>query len=198
MGLAVAAVSGLAAGDFERWNMWDRKSYVFYETLKNGTHVTVRAARADDGPKIRRAFVNLEPQTMYTRFFGYKPEITDQELKRVTEADFLYDVALVATIGTGDEEVVIGGASYSAAHTQSPPSTAEIAFTVEEDCQNLGIAGVLLRHIIGIARQNKLTQLTAEILAANAPMLTVVRRCGLKAETRSTAGVVHVTLDLAG
>jgi hypothetical protein len=35
-------------------------SYVFAETLRDGTAVTVRAAGANDGPKIRRAFLNLE------------------------------------------------------------------------------------------------------------------------------------------
>jgi hypothetical protein len=30
--------------------------------------VTVRAAGANDGPKIRRAFLNLERDTVYTRF----------------------------------------------------------------------------------------------------------------------------------
>ena len=34
-------------------------SYVFAETLRDGTAVTVRAAGANDGPKIRRAFLNL-------------------------------------------------------------------------------------------------------------------------------------------
>lgn len=46
---------------------------------------------------------------MYTRFFGHKSTITGEELKRVTEADFVFDVALMAKIGSGDEEIVIGG-----------------------------------------------------------------------------------------
>jgi hypothetical protein len=32
-------------------------SYVFAETLRDGTALTVRAAGANDGPKIRRAFL---------------------------------------------------------------------------------------------------------------------------------------------
>jgi hypothetical protein len=41
--------------------------YVFAETLRDGTAVTLRAAGADDGPKIRRAFLDLERDT---QFFG--------------------------------------------------------------------------------------------------------------------------------
>jgi hypothetical protein len=58
--------------------------YVFAETLKDGTAVTVRAARADDGLKIRRAFHNLERDTVYTRFFGYKGDVSDADLARIT------------------------------------------------------------------------------------------------------------------
>ena len=50
-------------------------SYVFAETLRDGTAVTVRAAGANDGPKIRRAFLNLERDTVYTRFFGYMADV---------------------------------------------------------------------------------------------------------------------------
>ena len=85
-------------------------SYVFAETLRDGTAVTVRAAGANDGPKIRRAFLNLERDTVYTRFFGYKADVSDAELGRITEADFERAVALLVTIGAGEDEVVIGRA----------------------------------------------------------------------------------------
>lgn len=172
------------------------RNYVFNETLKDGTHVVIRAVRQDDGPRIQRAFAGLEPETMYTRFFSHKRHIADQELKRVTEADFLHNVALVATVGSGDEEIVIGGASYSASPTESPPRIAEIAFTVEEDFRNRGMAGLLLRHLIGIAQQNNLSRLTAEVLATNAPMLTVLRRSGLKTEISRDGDINHVSLIL--
>jgi len=84
-------------------------SYVFAETLRDGTAVTVRAAGANDGPKIRRAFLNLERDTVYTRFFGYKADVSDAELGRITGADFERAVALLVTIGAGEDEVVRTG-----------------------------------------------------------------------------------------
>ena len=76
--------------------------YVFAETLRDGTAVTVRAARTNDGPKIRRAFQNLERDTVYTRFFGYKAAVSNVELARITAADFETRVALLVTIGAGE------------------------------------------------------------------------------------------------
>ena len=121
-------------------------SYVFAETLRDGTVVTVRAAGANDGPRIRRAFLNLERDTVYTRFFGYKAEVSDAELGRITGADFERAVALLVTIGAGEDEVVIGGASYFVSGSVAAAGrSAELAFTVEEDFQSRGIGSLLMR-----------------------------------------------------
>jgi RimJ/RimL family protein N-acetyltransferase len=171
----------------------DKEAYVFKETLRNGTPVTLRAARADDGPRIRRAFKRLDRDTVYTRFFGYKADVSDAELERITGADFDRDVALVVTIGLGDDEVVIGGASYFTAEAGPSARSAEIAFTVEEDYQGLGVASLLMLHIARIARENNLTNLVADVLVRNLPMLAVFKRCGLPMTTKREGDVVHVT-----
>lgn len=172
-------------------------SYVFAETLRDGTAVTVRAAGANDGPKIRRAFLNLERDTVYTRFFGYKADVSDAELGRITGADFERAVALLVTIGAGEDEVVIGGASYFVSGSVAAAErSAELAFTVEEDFQSRGIGSLLMRHIIAIARVKGLDRLEADVLSRNRPMLNVFRRCGLPMAVRHEGDVIHVILSL--
>jgi RimJ/RimL family protein N-acetyltransferase len=174
----------------------DKEAYVFRETLRNGTPVTLRAARADDGPRILRAFKSLNRETVYTRFFGYKADVSAAELDRITGADFVRDIALLVTIGAGDNEVVIGGASYFTVEAGPSARSAEIAFTVEEDYQGQGVASLLMRHIISIARENKLTHLTADVLVRNLPMLAVFKRSGLPMTTQRQGDVVHMALAL--
>ena len=172
-------------------------SYVFAETLRDGTAVTVRAAGANDGPKIRRAFLNLERDTVYTRFFGYKADVSDAELGRITGADFERAVALLVTISAGEDEVVIGGASYFVSGSVAAAGrSAELAFTVEEDFQSRGIGSLLMRHIIAIARVKGLDRLEADVLSRNRPMLNVFRRCGLPMTVRHEGDVIHVILSL--
>jgi GNAT superfamily N-acetyltransferase len=171
--------------------------YVFAETLRDGTAVTVRAASADDGPKIRRAFLNLERDTVYTRFLGSKADVSDAELGRVTGADFERSVALLVTIGTGEDEVVIGGASYFVNGCDAAMGrSAELAFTVEEDFQRRGIGSLLMRHMIAIARVEGLDRLEADVLSRNRSMLNVFRRCGLPMAVRHEGDVIHVILSL--
>jgi RimJ/RimL family protein N-acetyltransferase len=164
--------------------------------LKDGTVVTIRAARPGDEQKIRQAFRNLEAETIYTRFFAFKKEVTDAELARITGADFDRDVAILVTTGSGEAETVIGGASYFATNDAAPDRSAEVAFTVEEDYQGLGIAGSLLRHLVRIGLQNGLSRLEADVLARNLPMLSVFRRSGLPMTLRHDDDTVHVTLAL--
>jgi GNAT superfamily N-acetyltransferase len=174
----------------------DLRNYRVEEILKDGTTVTVRAVCPDDGEKIHTAFKGLERETVYTRFFGYKNDVTDAELARITSVDFELDVALLVTTGHDAAETVIGGVSYFASDADPHVRSAELAFTVEEDYQGRGIAGSLMRHIIGIARQNRLDQLEADVLARNLPMLGVFKRSGLPMSVRHDGDLVHVTLAL--
>src|SRR5208337_918037 len=172
------------------------RNHACVEVLKDGTAVTLRAVRRDDGPKIREAFRNLDSKTVYTRFFGYKADVSDTELKRITEVDFERDVALLVTIQSGAKEIVIGGASYFAIDVGDPPRSAELAFTVEEDYQGRGMGGMLMRHLAGIAREKGILTLEADVLANNQGMLGVFRASGLPIKLRQEADVIHVTLSL--
>jgi GNAT superfamily N-acetyltransferase len=178
--------------------MQDPTRYASQETLRDGTTVTVRAARADDGPRIKRAFHNLERETVYTRFFGYKAGVSEAELSRITGADFDRAVALLVTVGAGEDEVVIGGGSYFVVDNAAPPRSAELAFLVEEDYQGRGLASVLLQHMVRIARTKGLDQFEADVLARNLAMLRVFRQSGLRMTLRRESDIVHVVLSLGG
>jgi GNAT superfamily N-acetyltransferase len=177
--------------------MQNPRCYVFSETLRDGTVVTVRAARVDDGPKIRRAFQNLDRDTVYTRFFGYKADVNDADLVRITGANFETTVALLVTTGAGADEVVVGGASYVVEGSATTEGrSGEVAFLVEEDFQGRGIASLLMQHIIAIARADGLDRLEADVLSRNLPMLNVFRRCGLPMKVQREGDVVHAILSL--
>jgi hypothetical protein len=56
--------------------------------------------------------------------------------------------------------------------------------------------GLLLRHLVGIAREANLSRFEADVLAENQPMLNVFRRAGLPMAQRRDGNVIHVTLSL--
>jgi GNAT superfamily N-acetyltransferase len=153
--------------------------------------ITIRAVRPDDKERLVTAFKALEPRSIYLRFFSLKKEISEQELRRVTECDGVSEVALVATIGGGDRETIIAMGNYV-----RDGAAAEIAFAVEEDFQGRGIAARLLQELAEIARTTRVSQLEADVLAENTPMLKVFRKSGLRMRESRSQGVVHATLLL--
>ena len=140
--------------------------------------------------------MNLDRESVYTRFFSYKRELTETELKQFTDVDFDRVVALVATLRAEDGGTMIAGGRYVTDHAPRPCRTAELAFTTAESYQGRGIARLVLRHLIRIARDNGVSRLEADVLEGNQPMLTVFRRIGLPLQERSDRGVIHVTLSL--
>lgn len=155
--------------------------------------ITIRAVRSDDGERIVSAFRALDPESIYQRFFFPKTALSDEELRNLTECDRQRDVVLVATVGTGRKETIVGLGRYVRSG-----SSAQIAFTVEEDYQGRGITTELLRRLTAIAQRVGVTQFEADVLASNAAMLKVFRRSGLTMRESESDGVVHVTLSLAG
>ena len=131
---------------------------------------------------------------MYRRFFSPKKELSPAELEQLTDVDFSNVVALVVTKRSAEGELLIGGGRYA---LDGPGATeAEIAFITNGDYRGLGIASLILKHLVRIAREAGLTRFEAEVLAENQPMLAVFRRSGLPMSLQRDGGIFHVTLSL--
>jgi GNAT superfamily N-acetyltransferase len=173
----------------------DLRNYAVKETLEEGAEVTIRAIRREDQDAIREIFENLDEESTYRRFFGPKKELTDAELAYFTDVDFSRVVALVATVPTGTGQALIAGGRFAADGLASPES-AELAFTTEKGYRGRGLAHLLLRHLVGIAKELGLSRFEGEVLAENQPMLAVLRRSGLPMQQHQEGNIIHVTLSL--
>lgn len=166
-------------------------------TLKNGSGVMVRAIRPDDKERLVAAFKNLDPESIFTRFFYHKRTLTETELKAATELDFENAVALVVTLGEGEKEGIIAGGRYVVLDPEAGAKSAEVAFTVEEDYHRQGLARLLLNHLAAIAREKGIASFVAEVLPQNRGMLTVFEKSGLPMQKQHQGDVVHMTLTVA-
>ena len=155
--------------------------------LRDGTVATIRPIQPEDKERLRRAFRALDPESVYRRVFAMKKDLTDEELRRLTELDPAREAALVAVVG----DAIIGVGRYHVAG-----DAAEVAFTVEEDYQGLGIASSLLRQLAGTARERGIREFVAYVLPGNTAMLGVFERSGLPMKTERDDGQVHVRLQL--
>jgi RimJ/RimL family protein N-acetyltransferase len=164
--------------------------------LRDGTAVLIRAIRPDDRERIIAAFHKLDPETIYTRFFSAKKELTEVDLGRIDAADFKRAVVLVATLPSGTDEIIIGGGAYTVLDRPGEPRTAEVSFTIEEDFQGQGLSGLFMRLLTQIGRDRGIQRFEAEVLAGNVAMLKVFQRSDLPMTRQVEDGVVHVAMDL--
>jgi RimJ/RimL family protein N-acetyltransferase len=172
------------------------ESFSANATLRDGRPVLVRAIRPDDRERLRLAFEQLDPRSVFLRFFGRKSALTDRELTDLTEVDFEQTVALVVTWHEDNAEQLIAGGRYIRLDDATEQGSAEVAFTVRDDHQGQGLASLLLQALIEIARRRAIARFVAEVLPNNLGMLRVFEKSGLPMRRHNRDGVVHVTLDL--
>jgi RimJ/RimL family protein N-acetyltransferase len=166
--------------------------YAVIERLRNGLPLQIRALRPADRAAMAASLERASDETLYRRFFAPKRSFSEREIEFYLNVDFVSHVALAAVLEDGDRQVIVGGGRYIVLS----PGRAEIAFAVDDPHQNLGIATLLMRHLVAIARDAGIEELVAEVLPDNAPMLKVFKRSGLSMTTRHDGSVVHVTLAL--
>jgi GNAT superfamily N-acetyltransferase len=167
----------------------DASQYFVTVTLRDGSAVEIRAQRPTDREGMRSAMVRMGEESIQRRFFAPRRYFSEREVAFFLDIDFVAQVALVALAGGA----IVGGGRYIV----TEPGVAEVAFSVADDWQGRGLGGLLMAHLIAIARQQGLRQFVAEVLSENAPMLAVFRKSGLPMATRRESGVVHATLDLS-
>jgi GNAT superfamily N-acetyltransferase len=161
--------------------------------LRDGRAVTIRAIHPEDKEILHEHFRSLGRESVYNRFFGPKVDLTDAELRRLTELDFDTHVGLFATRRREGREEVLGVARYVVIEGSSP-RRAEMAVAVSDACQGLGVGTVLLDHLARIAVSLGVRAFEADVLGANKRMLRMIRRSGLPLDITRNGGVLHVSL----
>jgi len=171
----------------------DARRYRADVVLRDGGSVHVRAIRPDDRARLLDHFTGLSPVSVYRRFHGVKKHLTEEELTRFTELDFVRRVALVATLRSDGEEHIIGVGRFEVNAEESGGRRAEVAFAVLDTHQGRGIGTALLEHLAVIARDQGIAEFEAEVLGENNRMLEVFASSGFTVRRAIANGVFHVS-----
>ncbi|GIW44745.1 MAG: hypothetical protein KatS3mg077_2027 [Candidatus Binatia bacterium] len=174
----------------------DPRNYDTTVVLRDGTSIRIRAIRPDDKQRLLDHFQSLSERSVYFRFFSAKKRLTDEELVRFTEPDFVTHVALVATLLIEGEEKIIGVGRFIVP-PGGDPHRAEVAFAVSDAYQGRGIGTALLEHLALIARELGVTEFEANVLGENNQMLEVFARSGFRVARTVEGGIVHVSFPTA-
>src|SRR5579885_129361 len=86
----------------------NQSGYEAEEKLHDGTAVHIRAVRAGDKARLLDHFNRLSPQARRFRFFAGKRTLSERELQRLTELDFVKEAAIALTLADDGSGRFIG------------------------------------------------------------------------------------------
>ncbi len=157
--------------------------------------VYLRAIHPDDRESLREElFLKLSPESLRNRFFGLKLDLTPKELNYFTDVDFSHHVAFVAEVECGTHRRLVGVGRFVRGNGNS--DHAEIAITVIDEFQGMGIGSLLLCHLINCARELGVVQLEGSMFAKNTRMAKLLRKTRLPYRSSHDSGMVSMSLDL--
>ena len=164
--------------------------------LTNGTTLRLRPISPEDDERMLRLFGRLSPETVYRRFFTLLHHMSLERVQQFTHIDLENEMALVGVIEDQEEpegERIIAVGRY----VRLPrPTRAEVAFTVDDAFQGLGIGTHLLQALLPFARMAEIEVLEAEVLAENRRMIAVFRNMGFSVSSTLREGVSHIEFPL--
>jgi acetyltransferase len=146
--------------------------YVSEWTARDGTKITFRPVRPEDEPLMVKFHESLSDRSVYMRFLH--PMLLSQRaahvrLSRICHGDYDREITLVADrYDAGPDGLRILAASrMSKIHGSNQ---ARFSLLVSDCCQGMGIGKELMRRMIDVARQEKLSRLEAIMTPDNHAM----------------------------
>ena len=151
----------------------------------------VRPIRPADREMLRTAFARLGEQSRYQRFLTAINELSESELRYLTEVDHHDHEALVA-IDTATRD----GVAVARFVRNADGVSAEAAITVIDEWQGRGGGTAMCNLLAARAREEGIERFTALLLAANEQMRDVLASLGPTRVVSRDAGTIVVEVDI--
>jgi len=140
--------------------------------LTDGTRIVIREIRPSDRELLVHSRARYSEETMRRRFLGPKPQLSNAELRYLTEVDGEDHYALVA-VPLEDLDTIVATGRF--VRLPEDPTTAETAIVVADDHQRRGLGKRLAIMLADAARDRDVQRFTAAMLSDNEPALRLMR-----------------------
>jgi acetyltransferase len=171
--------------------------YVNAWTMQDGTPVTIRPIRPEDEPLMVKFHETLSERSVYFRYFHamrLTQRIAHERLTRICFIDYEREMALVVlrTDEKGDQEILGVGRLINVHGAKE----GEFALLVSDNWHHRGLGIELLKRLVDIGRQEKLTRIFGDILPENRDMLRVCNKLGFSRHYSAEDGIIRAEIQL--
>ncbi|MFV0459862.1 MAG: GNAT family N-acetyltransferase [Actinomycetales bacterium] len=156
--------------------------------LRDGGTCHVRPIIPSDRHALQTFHMGQSERSRYLRFFAPLPRLSERDLDRFTQLDYVRRVALVAIIG----ERIVGVGRYDVID----PGEAEVAFNIADSEQGRGLGSVLLEHLAAAALERGVRRFVAEVLPENHKMVGVFADAGYEVTHHYDDGVISLEFGI--
>lgn len=165
-------------------------------TLANGRELLLRAIRPSDKAAMIKAFARLSAETRRRRFFTSKKELSETELRNLTECDGINHYALVAGFQLDDGSIEGVGVARMV-RVADQPNVAEMAIVVVDQWQGHGIGTLLLKRITEAAAEREIEYVRALALPDNEQIQHLIEHFSDDVDIVHENGMVQMTFPIA-
>ncbi len=163
--------------------------------LPDGGVVRIRPIVPDDKAAIVEGLRRLSPESRYLRFFRNVDHFTADQLRYLTEVDFVDHYAWIADLPDAPGQPGVGVARWI--RLRDAPTEAEAAVTVADHLHGRGIGTALLWVLGRSAVERGIAAFRVAVLGDNHPMLHLLTQAGAKPGPWES-GVVELMVPLSG
>lgn len=156
--------------------------------LRDGRPVRVRRIGPDDRPRLVEGLRRMSPRSRYLRFHRFVSELTEPELRLLSEPDQRDHVAWGALAVGEPGEPGVAAARY--VRNPDDPTEAEFAVAVVDDYQGAGLGRLLLETLIADALLNGVERLVSPVLPENRGALKLFETLGGRLRRSDDAGPI--------
>jgi len=172
--------------------------YVKPWRFEDGEEVTIRPIRPEDEPLMVRFHASLSEQSVYLRYFHLMDldrRVAHDRLIRICFADYDRTMVLIAERSgpvAADREIL----AVARLSKNRQGDEAEFAVLITDEFQGRGLGTEMVKRLLDVARSEKLSVVTADILGENYKMLEVCKFLGFELEFSQADGLVKARLPL--
>ena len=159
--------------------------------FKDGLKVYFRPIKPSDEDLMRDLFYRFSDQAVYSRYFTSIKTMPHKKMQEYVNVNYHLIMSIVGIVEVAGTEKIIAEARYARIKQES---FADVAFVVDEDYQNKGIASYLFELLIRTAREEGIKGFTADVLATNKSMLKVFEKAPFPVQTVLSRGIYELTI----